>query len=182
MFARGQLALFGQIPCCAKGFASRHDGNFDERVAVLQQPTDGGVSGFVEGDVAFLLLCQYFGLFLQSADDTVNGIEEILFFDGRFVVAGGYKCGFVAHVGDVGARKSRRLACQEVDVDRCTEFQWFQVHFEYLFAFVHIGQFHMYLAVETSGPQQCFVQNVGAVGGCQYDDATVGTESVHFGK
>ena len=56
------------------------------------------------------------------------------------------------------------------------------MHFEYLFALVHIGQFHMYLAVETAGAQQRFVQNVGAVGGCKYDDAAVCSESVHFGK
>ena len=40
----------------------------------------------------------------------------------------------------------------------------------------------MYLAVKTSGAQQCLVQNVHAVGGGQDDNAAVGAETVHLGQ
>ena len=40
----------------------------------------------------------------------------------------------------------------------------------------------MYLAVETSGAQQCFVQYIHTVGCGENDDTAVGTETVHFGQ
>ena len=49
-------------------------------------------------------------------------------------------------------------------------------------ALVDIGQVHMYLSVEASGTQQGLVQDVGAVGGSQDDDAAVGAEAVHLGQ
>jgi len=38
----------------------------------------------------------------------------------------------------------------------------------------------MYLTVEASGTQQCFVQNVHAVGCGKNNNTAVGTETVHF--
>ena len=35
---RGDVALFGQIPCRAEGLSARHDGHLHQRVGVLQEP------------------------------------------------------------------------------------------------------------------------------------------------
>ena len=73
LLAGGDLALLGQIPGSAQGTATRHDGHLDQRVGVLQQPADRGMSGLVEGDGAFLLGGHHLGLLLQSSDDAVHG-------------------------------------------------------------------------------------------------------------
>ena len=51
---------------------------------------------------------------------------------------------------------------------------------EYFFSFIQVGQVDVYLAVETSGAQQCLVQYIHTVGCGKDDDTAVGTEPVHF--
>ena len=53
---------------------------------------------------------------------------------------------------------------------------------EDVFSFIDVWQVDVYLSVESSGAQQCFVQYVGSVGGCHDYDAAVGAEAVHFGE
>ena len=57
-----------------------------------------------------------------------------------------------------------------------------QVNVEYLLALCKVGQVDAYLAVETSGTQQSFVEHVYTVGGCKDDDTAIGAESVHLCK
>ena len=54
------------------------------------------------------------------------------------------------------------------------------MYLEYLLTLGQVGQVHVYLSVESSCAQQCLVEHVGTVGCCQYDDAAVGSESIHF--
>lgn len=140
------------------------------------------MSGLVYGNGAFLLGRGDFGAFFQSADDAVDGIHKILFLYPLFVFAGSDEGGLVAHVGDVGTREAGRLAGQQVGIDGVVDFHAAQVYFEYLFPVVEVGQFDIDLAVETSGTEQGLVENVGTVGGGQYDDTAVGTETVHLGE
>ena len=64
----------------------------------------------------FFLGCHHLCLLLQSTDDAVNGIEEILLAYNLTVVTGSYECCLVAHVCNVSTRESWRLACQQVNV------------------------------------------------------------------
>ena len=95
-------------------------------------------------------------------------------------VAGGNQGGFVAYIGDVGAGEARGLACQQLYIYRIVYLDRAQVYAEYFFTFVQVRQVYVYLAVETSGAQQCLVQHVYPVGGGEDDNAAVGAETVHF--
>ena len=67
------------------------------------------MSCFVQGDGTLLGGSHDLGLLLQTADDTVDGIQEVLFSYRLPVTTGSDKGGLVAHVGDVGTRESRCL-------------------------------------------------------------------------
>ena len=71
---------------------------------------------------------------------------------------------------------------KEFDVEIFVEFDGAQVHFEYVEALVVVGQFHVYLTVETASAEQGAVEYVGAVGGGQYDYALVCAKTVHLGE
>ncbi len=182
MLSRSELTFFGQIPRSTQSLTARHNGNLHQRIAIAQQPTDGGVSRLVIGNVAFLLFGENFRFFLQSTDNSVDCIEKILLVDHLFVVTGGYKRGLVAHIGDVGSREARRLTRQEIDVDALIEFQRTHVNLENGFALVHIGQFHMNLTIETPCTQQCLVENISAVGGGKHYHTAICSKAVHLGK
>ena len=136
----------------------------------------------MQGDGAFLLLGEHLGFFLQSSDDTVYCGKEILLLHLPLVVSGSDEGSLVAYVGDVGARESRCLACQQVDIYGLVELERFEVYAEYLLALVQVGEVNVYLSVETSGTQQCLVEDVHTVGGGEDDDTRVGAESVHLGE
>lgn len=138
------------------------------------------MSRFVQGYRSFLVGCHDARFLLQSADDSVNGVEKILSPDGFLVVAGGDEGSFVADVGDVGTRKSWCLTRKEVDVDRIVEFERFQVDFEDGHTLLEVGQVNVDLAVKAAGAQQGFVEDVDAVGGRKDDDAGVRAEAVHL--
>ena len=54
------------------------------------------------------------------------------------------------------------------------------VHIQDLLAATHVRQRHIDLAVEATGAQQRWVEDVGPVGGRHHDDAQVGLEAVHL--
>ena len=56
------------------------------------------------------------------------------------------------------------------------------MHLEYGHTVGQVGQVNVNLSVETSGAHQGLVEDVGAVGGGQYDYAAVAAEAVHFCK
>ena len=136
----------------------------------------------VNGDGPLLRRRHHLCLLLQSADDAVHGIEEILFLHTALAVARGDEGRLVAHVGDVGARETRSLPCQHLHVHVVRLLHGSQMHLEDSLAFVEVGQVHAYLPVEASGAQQSLVEHVGAVGGGEYDHAAVCAKAVHLGK
>ena len=136
----------------------------------------------MDGDRLLLLLRHHLGLLLQSTNDTVNSIQEVLLAYSLTIMTGSYQGSFVTYVGNVGTRESRCLTSQEVDIYRIVELQGLQVYHEYLLTLVQVGQIYMYLTVETSSTQQCRVQHIGTVGSSQCDDTTVSAKSVHLGK
>ena len=140
------------------------------------------MTGLVDGDRAFLVGRHHLGLLLQTANDAVDSVEEVLLAHGLTVVASGYQGGLVAHVGNVGTREARRLTSQEVYVDTLVELQRLQVYHEDVLALAQVGQVDMYLAVEAARTQQGRVEHVYTVGGGQHDDAAVRAEAVHLGQ
>ena len=140
------------------------------------------MTSLVDGNGLLLVGGHHLSLLLQSADDAVDSVEEILFGDKFLVVAGGDKCGLVANVGNVGPREARSLTCKVVDVEAIVGLQRLKVNHEDGFALGQIGQVDVNLTVEAACTQQGLVEHVGAVGGSQHDDARVGTETIHLGE
>lgn len=93
----------------------------------------------------------YLAAALQTADDTVYGIEEVLTVYGLLILAGGYQGRFIADIGNVGSGESWSLLCQELHVEVFGQLDLAQVYLEYLKTFVLFRQVYMYLPVETAG-------------------------------
>ena len=140
------------------------------------------MTGLVDGDGTALLLGDDLGTFFQSADDAVDGIHEVLTLHGLFLATGCDEGGLVADVGDVGTREARRLACQEVQVNRAVGLDIAQVNLEDFLAVGELGKLDVNLAVETACPEQRLVEDVGTVGGGEDDHAAVGAKAVHLGE
>ncbi len=136
----------------------------------------------MDSDGTLLGLGHHLRLLLQSADDTVNGIEEVLLAHLLAVVTGCDERCLVTYVGNVGTRESRGLTGQELYVNALVEFEGLQVYLEDLCTLVEVGQIDMNLTVEASSTQQGRVEHVGTVGGCQGDDTAVRAETVHLGQ
>ena len=69
------------------------------------------MTGLMDGYRLLLGLRHHLGLFLQTTDDAVHGIEEVLLADLLTVEAGSYQGGLVADVGNVGTREAGGLTC-----------------------------------------------------------------------
>ena len=53
---------------------------------------------------------------------------------------------------------------------------------ENIHTLVKVGQVDMDLAVETTGPHQSLVEDIGPVGRSKYDDTGIGVEPIHLSK
>ena len=65
---------------------------------------------FVKGNRPLLLGSHHLGLLFQSADNTVNGIQEILLAHRFRITTSGNQGRLVTHIGDIGSRETRRLS------------------------------------------------------------------------
>ena len=140
------------------------------------------MASLMEGNGALLLGRHHLGLLLQSADDSVHCIEEVLPANSLSLPSCSDESRLIANVGDVCAREARSLAGEEVDIHRVIHFDGFQVDDENLLSLIEVRQVNMNLPIETSGTQQGGVEHIGTVGGSHDDDTAVGAESIHFGK
>ena len=138
------------------------------------------MASLVDGYGVLLLACHHLRLLLQSAYDAVDGVVEIFHVDLRLAIAGSDEGRLVADVGDIGTAEARCLPGEFGDVELIGELQRLEVDAEYLDTVVELRQVDVNLAVEASGAQQGTVQDVGAVGRGEDDDAAVRAEAVHL--
>src|SRR5574344_2455196 len=99
----GDGALLRGIPSSTEGLSTGHNGDLYERIGILQEPGHCGVTGFMNGDGAFLVLCHHFGLLFKSSNNTVNGIKEILLAHCFLVSTGCDESSFITNIGNVGS-------------------------------------------------------------------------------
>ena len=179
---RGDLTLLGEVPSRTEGLASRYDGDLDQRIGVLEEPADRGVSSFVEGDAVTLLFGGHLILLLQTTDDAVDGVHKVITGDELLASAGSDEGCLITYIGDVSTREAWGTSCQEVDVDRFVDLQRAKVHEEDLLTVVDVGKVYIDLTVEAACTQEGGVEDVGAVRSSQHDDPAIGAEAVHFGE
>ena len=98
---RGDLTLLGEVPSRTERLASRYDGDLDQRIGVLEEPADRGVSSFVEGDAVTLLFGGHLVLLLQTTDDAVDGVHEVITGDELLASAGSDEGCLITYIGDV---------------------------------------------------------------------------------
>ena len=182
------MALIRQVPGCSQRLSSGYDGYLDKRVGPPEQPADRSMAAFVEGHHSFLMGGEDFGAFLQTTNNAVHSIQEVLFVYLLLILTGSNQGSLIAYIGDISTRETRGLFGEELTVDIAfrlfvgVELQVAHMHIEDGLALFEVWQFHMDLTVETSGTHKGLVQHVGAVGGGQHNDIGAATETVHFGK
>ena len=111
------------------------------------------MTSFVEGYRALLLCSHDFGLLLQSTDDAVYGIKEILFAYRILIMACSDEGCLIAYVGNVGSREAWSLSRQKVYIYAVVYLDGLQVYLEDLFPLVQVGQVYADLAVEAAGAE-----------------------------
>ena len=182
LFLSGELPLLWQIPCSSQRLSTRHDGNLDQRIGILQHPAHSGVSSLMISNGHFLLSGRNLVFLLQTTNDSVDCIEEVLFLHRFLIAPGSDKSRLIADIGNVGTREARSLTRHKVHIYAVVHLDRAEMHLKYFLAVVHIRQIDTNLTVETARTKQGFVQNINTVGSRQNDDTTIRAETIHFGK
>ena len=123
-----------------------------------------------------LLVGEHFAALLQATDNAVYRVEEVLLLHLLLILARGNQCSLIAHIGDIGTAEAWCLFGQEILVHIFftllvrIKLQVLHVYGEDSLALLEVGQFNIYLAVETACAQQCLVKHVGTVGGGKHYD------------
>ena len=150
------------------------------RVVARQRRGHQGVPALVVGGDLLLLVVHDAGALLRTGDHAVDRLVEGPVVDQGRPGAGGQQRRLVEHVGQVGAGEARRAPgdCLEVDVrgHRLAA----GVHLEDLVAADEVRRGDLDLPVEAARAQQRGVEDVGAVGRGDQDDAAGDVEAVHL--
>ena len=140
------------------------------------------MTGLMESSKALFLRGHDSLLALDSTDYAVDSIGKVLIVDFRFAAAGGSEGRLIADVGDIGTGKTGGILGYEFKVEVRSQFERLEMDLEYFLALVEVGQGDMDLTVETACTHERLVEDVGAVGSCQHDNAGVGAETVHLSE
>ena len=180
--AVAHLVAFREAHRDAEGAAARDNRNLVERVRVLAQERHEGVARFVVGRVALLFVGHQERAALGTHAELVAGFLEVEHRDLLVVEPRGEEGRLVHEVLEVGTCESRRALRDGGYVHVLVErnLALLQVHLQNFFAALQVGQSHHDLAVEAARTQERLVEHVGAVGGCNQDDAFVCSEAVHL--
>jgi hypothetical protein len=90
------------------------------------------------------------------------------------------QCGFVDHIGKFCTGITRGAARHDCEIDAFGQFHFLGVDPQNFFASFHVRQIDGDLAIETSGPQQGRIQNIGAVRCGDDDHAFLRIEAIHL--
>jgi len=151
-----------------------------KRVGTGSQGSYECVTCFVVRGVALFFVGQNHGLAFDAHEDFVLGHFEVGHGDELAVLARGPECGLVHQVGKIGAGKSWGTAGDHGKLDIFRQGNFARMHAKNFFAAFYVRPRNDYAAVEASGAEQSRIKHVGAVGGCDQDDAFVRFEAVHF--
>jgi hypothetical protein len=138
------------------------------------------VSGLVEGGDLLLLVGEDHRLALGAHEHLVLGEFAVIHGDRLAILPSGEERGFVDQVREIGAGKARCAARQNREIDVLGKRNFTRVNAEDFFAPAHIGARNHNAAIEAPGAEQRRIENVGAVGGGNQDNALVRLEAVHL--
>ncbi len=138
------------------------------------------VTGLVERDDPLLLVGYQPALALRTGDDTLDGFLELLLVYALLAMACCEQRRLVDHVGQIGAGEAGSPASEHAQVDLVGQRLALHVNLQDALAALEVGTVHHYLAVETTGAQECRVEDVGTVGRRDQDDVVLEVEAVHL--
>ena len=160
--------------------APGHDGNLVDPVGVGQGPGHQGVTRLVVGRHFLFSDADDPALPLRAGDDPLHRFLKLGHVDCLQVLSGSQQGGLVDQIGQVSAAEPGCFLGQGVHLDLGGDGLSGGVDVEDGLASRDVGQVQGDAAVEAPGTQQCRVEDVGAVGGCDDDDVGVGLEAVHL--
>ena len=164
----------------AKRLATTDHGDLVDGVTVGKHVADDRVTHLVVGRDLALLLGKDPGLLLRSGDHPHDPLLELVLGDLGLARTGTEKSGLVDQVREIGPGKAWCLAGKGVEVDVAGERLASRVNFENLLAALPVGPVDGNLAIESAGPEQRRVEDVGPVGRGDKDDVVLDLEAVHL--
>ena len=140
------------------------------------------MSYFVVGyDLSFLLA--HDTVFLLFTNQYLfYGIEQILLahqFSALFYRIDG---SLVDHIGKVGAYCTAGCKCDGIQIYGIIHQHILGMHLQNFHTALQIRFVYNNSSVEASRTQQCFIQNLRSVGGCQNNDTFLAIKAVHFNQ
>ena len=184
---RLELAAAGHEPVLgrqahrdAQRLTTGDDRDLVHRVGVGQQGASYRVPGLVVGRYLLLLVGDQARLALGSGYDPVHGLFHLGHVDLVLVVPGGQQRSLVHEVGEVGAGEPWGSPGERPDLYVLPERLAPGVDAQDLLAARQVRPVDHDLPVEPSWPEERRVEDVGAVGRGEHDDAALGVEAVHL--
>ena len=153
LFIVRQLVVERQLHGQAQRHAARNDGDFMQRVGMLNQSGDQSVASFVKSRHPLFLVADDHALALNAHQHFVFGEFEIVLGDDFAILAGRHQRRFIHQVGQIGAGETRRSASDNRKIHVVTERSFLGMNLENAFTAAHIGTVHHHPAVKTAGPQ-----------------------------
>ena len=164
-----KFSLLRKIPGCAKCLTTRNQCHLEERIRIWEQPADSSVSCFVMSDGFLLRVGNDGGFAFKTTYNSVHGIQEILFVNGRLVLSCRSQRSFIADIGNIRSGKSRSVLGHEIHIKVGAELQILDMHLENLLSFLEFRKFYVNLSVETACTKKSLVEDICPVGGCKHD-------------
>ena len=161
---------------------ARNNGHFMHGVALGQNFADERVPRFMVRGVAALFFGHHHALAFWAHQDFVFGSFKVLHFHDTGVTTRRHQCRFVAKIRQIRTRHTGRAACNHARANVLTQRNFAHVNAQNLFAPANIGQRYIHLAVKTTRTQQSGIQNIGAIGCRNHDNAEVGFKAVHLNQ
>ena len=119
-------------------------------------------------------------LALGAHQHLVARLIEIVVGDDLTAAADREQRRLVDQVRELGAREAGRATGNLPEIDVRVERNFLRVDAENLLATLDVGRADGHLTIEAAGTQQRRIENVGAVGRRDDDDALIGREAVHL--
>ena len=174
------LVVFLRGHGVAAGAAAGQDGHLVDALDILQRPRGQSVAALVVSGDLLLVLGDDLALAARATDDAVGGLLQRVIGNDVATDAGGEQGGLVEYVGQVRAGHAGGALGQLRHVDLLGQRLVLGMHAQDLLAAGQVGVGHRDLAVEAARAQKRWVQDVGAVGRGDEDDAFTVTEAVHL--
>ncbi|CAM3884808.1 hypothetical protein MYFR107205_29655 [Mycolicibacterium frederiksbergense] len=174
------LVVLGHRHGVTAGAATRQDGDLVDRLDIGHRPGRQGVAALVVGGDLLLVLADDAALAARTTDDPVDGLFQRRAGDDGAVLAGGQQRPLVDDVGQIGTGHPDGALGQALQIGVAGDGLARRVHLENCAPAGQVRVGHRDLAVEPAGTQQGRIQDVGAVGRGDQDDALPLTETVHL--